>query len=419
MSKTPKKKYKKNRDSTGLTVLYYLCQYLIVRFALLGFASTPSVEAIYNGFNIEGIVKAALGFVGWFGGAFTVGHVFLAIMLLVPYVVIFVWQGRAVLLFLFVLVQLVSALMHYINYRAYKNAIDISKCVIIKCGAPGTGKSSSGLWQAVEMSKRLWVELQDKYWMLKQAIDKITKKGGTPPDKLLKDFKEARTAYEFYKNNECVPCLWTNIPVTVDGRYTNMVRRCHIEQMRRVTAYTVVFLDEVGAIVSVDEGRDKPLCISDFFRLCRHMGEFRIICTEQDRENVYIDIRRVVADNEQMLAQKWVLKPLVLLAPFHVLRFMFRINRARLKFLAPVLRWLSKTLRYIGFRRFQAVSTGNTESAYTEDIKKRTYYLPTMLNCTYDDRTYREGYKVKNKVVNPDIFQSLILPEELCAMRED
>ncbi len=52
--------------------------------------------------------------------------------------------------------------------------------------------------------------------------------------------------------------------------------------------------------------------VSDFFRLVRHFGNWRVVGTEQDSENIYIDVRRVVSKNQYMLGQKWVLKPYLL-----------------------------------------------------------------------------------------------------------
>jgi hypothetical protein len=412
-----KKRRKRNVTGAGVTVAYYFLQYLAVRCLLFGFAFVPSFGRIYSGLNIGGILSFILVLFNYFRLAISVVHIVFAFFLFVPYLFYLLWQLRNVIVYLFALYQLLLALVCYLGYVSYKNAIDLSKCVIVKCGAPGSGKSSSGLWQAVETSKKLWVELQDKYFLLSSRIDKLTKKALTIPNQLKNDWNEVRAAYEFYKNNACVPCLWTNIPVVVDGLFTNLVDRSHIAQLKRISAFTVVFLDEVGAIVSVDESRNKPLVISDFFRLCRHFGEFRIICTEQDRENVYIDIRRVVADNEQMIGQKWVLKPLLLLAVFSSLKGLFRLHRRRMRWLAPCLRFLSKTLRYLGFRAFVSVDTGNAEYAFTDSYKKRRYFLPTMLNCTYDDRTYRAGYAVKNKAIEPNIFKSLVLPAECCHLR--
>lgn len=410
-TKTPIKKYHKNIDSTGLTLLYYLLQLLIIHVMLLGFNIQPSLKRMYTGFNIDGILTSLLYFITYFKLAFIQSYIIVIILLLVPFAVVLAVQFLQIFLYVYALVTFIYCLVNYFGYLKYKSKIDISKYVIIKVGAPGTGKSSSGLWQAVEMSKKLWKELQYKYYILRRDMERYSNKGIKPPLEAIKSWNEIRTAYEFYSSNDCVPCLFTNIPLEVDGKFTNVLTYAHAEQSKRIPANTMLFFDEIGSVFPVDSYRDKPLSVSAFFRLCRHFGDFRILATEQDSENVFIDVRRVVADNEQMIKQVWALKPVLLVFMFKLLKFVFMLKPHKLGFLVPPLKFLSKITRYLGFRRFHAVSTGNTENAYNEGMKKRVYSLPTMLNCTYDDRTYRELYSAKNKTIAPDIFKSLILPK--------
>jgi len=302
-----------------------------------------------------------------------------------------------------------------------KTAVDTDKRVQNKCGPPGSGKTSSSLWLAVETAKRRWRDLQDDYAYLGNKVrkaERIERRKGVPvPEKLQMEFNEVRDAYEYFKNNDCIPCLYSSIPFTADSRYPSRIIRKHLEQHKRIAAYSVIFIDEIGSMVGVDEGLDKPLVISDFFRLIRHFGDFTAVSTEQDAGNIYIDIRRVEADNEEFERQKWVLKPLVLLLIFWSLRAVFRLNREKLRFLIPLILFMRKAIKYIGFRRYVSWGTGGTESRHTGRQRYNRYYLPTLLNCTYDDRTFREGYRAKDLELEPDIFDSLVLPEEKCALR--
>jgi hypothetical protein len=211
-------KRKKNLDSTGLTVLYYVFQYFFVWVWFFGFKRYPSLLDFFVGFNLGGILGFVTKIFDYFVLAFTIGDLYIAILLLIPYALAFLWECRRIFLFFFALLSLVRALYCYIRYRVYKKSVlDLSKYVIVKCGAPGTGKSSSAFWQAVETAKKLWIELQDKYFLLLRDVKRVEKRGELLGDKLKRDFKEVKAAYMFYKTNPCVPCLWTNIPVMVDG----------------------------------------------------------------------------------------------------------------------------------------------------------------------------------------------------------
>ena len=211
----------------------------------------------------------------------------------------------------------------------------------------------------------------------------------------------------------------------VDGKYTTFVSKEHLEQRSRLPAHCVLFLDEVGAMLSVDTAKQRQdgeevaqqnaINVSDFFRLCRHFGNWRIICTEQDSENIYIDVRRVVSKNEFMLSQRWVLKPYLFLAVFLPLKAIaIRLSHVPLasKILAPPLRFLERLCKAIGFRKYRYVVEANTErSACVESSRRRTFYLPSLLNFRYDERTFRNFYKAKDMEIAPHVFDNLVLED--------
>ena len=285
--------------------------------------------------------------------------------------------------------------------------------VTIEAGTPGAGKSSTAGYKATLAASKMWRELRYKYWSVIGSAEEIL--SGDDEDKKT-EVKEIIESYEYYANNDCVPCLMSNIPMMIDGKYTSVLTYEHAEQKRRIPAYTVLFFDESGATFSVDAGKsgaNRPLCVSDFFRLCRHFGDFVIYMTEQDQVNVFIDVRRVVAVNQFILYQQHVLKPKFLIGIYEFLKSYYIRSGKGTKGPAPErMAKFGRLINKIGFRRYVARNEGNSENNVTENGEElEAYYLPSQLNFRYDDRTFRNLYKAKKYELIKDIWGSLTLPE--------
>lgn len=401
----------KNRNYwQNFAAVYFIVQYLIVHVAFFGFTFKPELVAfkMLTTLNYGEIVRALWNFRNVFIAGFTFQSVLVLLLVAVPYTIILLWALRYVFIYLFVLWQLIWFCRIKIAQVRHERQITLDNIVVVKIGAPGCGKSSSGLYEAVVMARKMWADLRWRYF-------KMAAKKNKPPD-----WAEVEHSYNYFKNSNCVPCLLSNIPVMVDGRYTTFVSKEHCEQRERLPAHCVLFLDEVGAMLSVDtakqrmsdnESADAAINVSDFFRLCRHFGNWRIICTEQDSENIYIDVRRVVSKNEYMLSQRWVLKPYLFLALFLPLRALaIRINRGQ-KYCAPPLVFLERLCKSIGFRKYRYLTENNTERAAGMETGKRTFYLPSLLNFKYDERTFRNFYKCKEQQITPHIFDNLVLED--------
>jgi hypothetical protein len=421
-----KKERKKLDFWQAFASCYYILQYLFVHFMYFGTSFEPIelLPKIVTAFHWEDIFKAALNFKNLFIGGFNFGSIFTLVLVIIPYTIVLIWSLKFIILYLFVLFQLIA--FGYIKIAQIKHvrSITLDNVVVVKIGAPGNGKSSSGLFEAVVMARKMWAELRWKYF-------KYCKMKHKPLD-----WDEVQFSYKFFKTKQKVvviengkevikwvkpvPCLLSNIPVMVDGKYTTFVSKEHCEQRVRLPAHCVLFLDEVGAMLTVDtakvrmsetEEAENAINVSDFFRLCRHFGNWRIICTEQDSENIYIDVRRVVSKNEYMLSQRWVLKPYLFLFTFLFLKALaIRINRFQ-KVIAPPLRFLEKLCKSIGFRKYRYLTENNTERATGMETGKRTFYLPSLLNFKYDERTFRNFYKCKNQKITPTIFRNLVLED--------
>lgn len=437
MKKQKRKKQKKKIDLwRSFSNTYYLLQYSLVHILYFGFVIEPIKLApkILIVFHWADIAKGIANF----SALFVVGVHFQSVVLLliscIPLTAILIWQAKYLIIYVFVLFQLVWFLIIKARWFFHELQIKLDNVVVIKIGAPGCGKSSSGLYEAVVMARKMWRKLRWKYYCYSHEVNKWRKDRVKYANKLA-EWEEVKFSYNFFRSGKCVPCLLTNIPVMVDGKMTAFVGKKHLQQRIRLPGFSVLFIDEIGAIVPVDTSKQRmssnrknkndsdeqieaaiadkknAVQISDFFRLCRHFGDFRIVCTEQDSENIYIDVRRVVSKNEYMISQKWVLKPYLFLAIFLPLQALcIRWERGQCV-LVPPLMFLEKLIRHIGFRKYRYLTENNTERTAGMEKGKRTFYLPSMLNFFYDERTFRNFYKCKDEVCEPHIFENLVLED--------
>lgn len=362
-------------------------------------------------------------------------HLLALFSVILSLVIVFtIWFDKALYLTLIVYIPLaifdIYSFMPLIRYYWYKarvilheTSIKTSKYVITRNGNPGSGKTSSLIYDAVVLAKKMWITLKFQYWF---GIGMEKRLLASANVNKINAWQKVKEAYEFYCNNDCVPCLMTNIPVLVDGKFTCVLTRKHIEQIERIPEYTVLFFDEIGSEISIDETRKtRPLSIGQFARWCRHFGEFHIYCTEQDKNNVNKDIRRCVCENRYMLEQVPVLKPIFWSWIFNKLKLYFvkRMSVKQSKLFSSFMLSLDNFIKYSGFRKYYYKDFAGTEAGFqsmldyseeninSKQIRKRaeTFILPAMLNCSYNDRCYRNFYKAKEKPLIKKVWNSLII----------
>lgn len=298
-------------------------------------------------------------------------------------------------------------------------------CLVGATGEPGSGKTSSSIYFAVINAIRRWIALQWEYWVLRSTLQ--FNKHDTD---FRKRYIEVATTYYFFRNNKNIfPMLYTNIPIRVFGLWTTVLTVAHAYQLERVASFCVIFFDEVGSQLSVDaskgskgKGDDKggrPLSVSDFARLCRHFGKFKIYFTEQCKENIYIDWRRSVSYHDWIIEQTWVFKPKLLLALYSVLSSIVYQNKKYLGYNEDIALFfynLENYCRQIGFRKYKFVREGSTErsvgyiknKAYSYDDKGKPirekshdmthFYLPAQLNAKYNERLYKNLYEAPKEL---------------------
>jgi len=400
---------------------YYVLQFLLVHMLLFGFEFEPVniVARASSAFRLDEIVRAAVRFYEPFLAGFTFESSLLLMLMLVPYLLMLAWSLRFVALYLFVTYQLIAFIVIKLRQLTHRRRITLDNIVVCKIGAPGQGKSSSGLYEAVTMARQMWRKLIIKHYIMKNRVKKW-RKDPLKNEMRLRDWEEVEFSYNFFKNKNCVPCLVTNIPVCV-GKMTSKVIKDHIEQKKRLPAHVVIFLDEVGAMMSVDtakqrmgdteEARDAQ-AVSDFFRLIRHFIDGRVVCTEQDSENIYIDVRRVVSFNEYMISQRWVLRPYLFMAIAFPIKWYIVKFEALSKIFARPYQFIQKLISCIGFRKYRYLRENNTERASGMQTGKRTFYLPSKLPFEYDDRTFRNLYNCKDEVCEPEVFTKMQLDND-------
>ena len=312
-------------------------------------------------------------------------------------------------------------------------------------GALGAGKSSLAGYILVLNARQLWAQLQADYLTMsvnvrgwrkqcdwdRYAAGKIGREEMQRRWLQLRRWDEVKQAYRYYaRHRNRVPCLFSNISVTVDGKTASKLTVEHLLQRRRLPAYTAVFADELGYMIDkwlVTERNDDTDAIAILFRFFRQFfgNGTRFIGTEQDSSNVLKDLRRVMASNEYILGQDPVLRPRLLL--WLLDRKERRLFRRAPDFadadaVAAFRRAVGKYRRFealvksIGFRRYRYVSLGNTEHDFGSG-DTLTAYTPATLNFTYYDRTFERLYRRRYGKISAGTFDTDTVPPDTERLR--
>lgn len=301
---------------------------------------------------------------------------------------------------------------------------DFGNVVKCKSGKPRVGKTSQGVHEATVLALLKWNQLQYDFWDWHSREAEILARNDV--DELL-EYHAIKESYSFYIVRTCIPCLWSNIGIELDGRMSHKVTLNHIRGAERLPLYSVIFFDEIGAVLKAEMGRrggdDRMYDVSDMFRLGGHFLKWSVICCEQDFNNFYIDCRRVVGVNELILEQSWVGKPVFLLGLYNFLRFIvgdsLDVNVKRNKKFAAFMKKFKDFVFSIGFRRQIYCNIGNTQTGATSTFKdadgtvydlgnKCVRYIPSNLIADYDDRAYKQDYfSYFDRTINGELHEKL------------
>lgn len=288
--------------------------------------------------------------------------------------------------------------------------LDFGSTVQVNAGKPRSGKTSSGVHDSFVLAKLKWAQLQYDYKIWMGRSDAIIKRGN--PSELL-ELEEIKLAYNFYIMRPCIPCLWSVIGISDrQGRMSHKITIEHIKGLERLPIYSVVLIDEIGALLKPEDGLnrtgfEKPFDVSDMFRLGGHYVKWVVIGCEQDFNHIYIDCRRVVGFNKVIYGQEWVCRPGLLYAIFKFCKLFISefLDKGMKKSpgLSKFMSGFEKFVKSIGFRRIKYRYIGNTETGATvqgasdenkfETLgRKKTRYVPSILIANYDDRAYKQKY---------------------------
>lgn len=312
-----------------------------------------------------------------------------------------------------------------LTYAADCN-LDFGNTVQINAGKPRCGKTSTAVQDAFVLAKLKWEQLQYDMWLWKSREKEIFRRNDK--NELL-EYEEIKLAYNFYIMRPCVPCLWSNIGIfDRNGRAAHVITLEHLKGIERLPVYSVVLLDEIGAMLKADDGvsksgHEKPLDVSDMFRLGGHFVKWVVLGCEQDFNHIYIDCRRVVGFNRVIMGQEWVCRPVLL---YNIFRFLKMLKADSLdkgikgnpKY-ARFLKWLEKFVRSIGYRRIKYSYAQNTETGAgmlgASDEAKfeliggvRVRWCASNLIALYDDRAYKQKYpSYFDKEIRGDLHKAL------------
>ncbi len=360
----------------------------------------------------------------------------LACAIIIPVMAANNWNLWYLLYFLpFILLSILS-IVHigrwiYCNSRYKKWQHDVAASTnhsAIFGGPPGSCKTLTAVASIYEMAKYSWEELKWERWLI---LHKVSKKGYVLTD----DDKEILDAYDFYTNQDGVPCLGSSIPIysKTYKKYSYEFNMSHLTQNARVPYRMNALVDEIGTMTSVDgarkrqEGNSSVLKCADMFRFCRQFCELRLIGTEQDPKNVYIDVRRVQGENRIYKSHKEVLKPLILIWIFNKLKSFFaNKDKATSYLFAKQMLRFKQFLRSNGFIEIRyRYSDGSVDSKETvkesessiEKGQKGLIYLSCLQEWRYNSRVYRSAYQSIEKKLDMKPYDSLSLSKALsCKM---
>lgn len=295
---------------------------------------------------------------------------------------------------------LIADIICKVRVKLHEASIDESIHVKQRYGRPGGGKTSSLVYDSKILADLMWKKICQEYKLLEPYLNEIPYWN----KRAREDAYEIIDAYNFYKNSGTYPCLWSSVPVFIDGVPANRLTANHLMQRERLPYGSVLILDEVSLILPQELFRNKPIEIEEFAKFPRHYGDFHIGSTEQGRDNMFKALRNSAGEIRCMLKQTWILKPKLLI---WIYDFLMEHTNKLTKATVNFFRILKQIINSIGYRRYTYYDSG------TEDIKavsgEKSFILPSFLNVTYDSRAFKNAYRCKDEPLNTSSWEHLRL----------
>jgi len=333
----------------------------------------------------------------------------ITIRLLIDYQAVW-WWWTLLMIFLPLTVPNLILFIEDCAYRIRKKIHDLSivtnKYVIGRSGQPGGGKTSSLFYDMKILADLMWKQIKNEYKLLEPYLNQIpfwSKEAREEAEEIIE-------AYRFYLNSKGYPCFFTSVPAFIDGVPAHSLTADHLMQRKRLPYGAVCILDEVSLILPQELFRDKPIELREFFKFVRHLGEFHVGTTEQGKDNMFIDLRRSMSENKNMIKQKWVLKPRLLIWLFN---FILDHSKKMTNIKATFLRLLQRTYNCIGWRKYYYYETETMADETTvQTSKTKTFILPPYLNIDYDNKAFKHIYRCEGKPLEENTWEHKRLSKE-------
>lgn len=327
-----------------------------------------------------------------------------------------------------------TRLIQNIYYSSRKKSYDLS-CLYnlerLACafGVPGCGKTSSMYYTAVRLARYMWKELKRKYWEIMKNIKLEQRTSYSAKE------QEIINAYEFYSKSPYIPCLWSKDPIKVGKRYAHAISKAQLMLEENIPYGSVLMIDELGDIFPAGKGpsqaEEKPML--KLGRFVRHYFNGYFLFTEQSTSGFLKRLRVLTGTNRQLnKKQVWVCKPHLLIALYNAIftlvdfdffqlsifkkgsksyNNIYRHLKFTSKLYAGLLSSLWRLIKNIGFRKYSYVMKLNEELSNSVD-EKGTFYLPSSLNCEYNERSHQGEYACKDMKPVVRGFNSLVISSQ-------
>ena len=307
------------------------------------------------------------------------------------------WWLFAIPIVTLLVILVYKTIAQVINERRVKihnNSIPNNISVFVYDGNPGAGKTSSIANDEKHLADFMWSQICEKYAMYEPFLDEIQ----FWPQKEKEDALEIIEAYNFYQNSGTYPCLWSTVPMFIDGVPVNKLTADHLLQRERLPYGAVCLIDETSLVLPQELFKDKPYEIIEMCKFPRHFGDFHYGSTEQDEDSNIIYLRRVAGRRLHLLQQEWVQKPRLLLWIYNKL-FNLRSRKPFTKKTVNFFKLFNQYIRSFGYRKYW----------YTEEgfSKVQSFVLKPNLCLEYDDRCYKNAYRCLNKPLNVSKWEYL------------
>lgn len=311
-----------------------------------------------------------------------------------------------------------------LRVKAFNKKIEEDeKNAVNNCGVCGTGKTFEIVYEKAKKAEYQNFELQYDYWENCLGVDSSKLSGQE-----LEDFNTINDSYNFVKNTNSIPLLFSNIPIkrVSDGKFSNILVRDHLEQKERLPFRAVAIVDEINTVINNEEIRSKaPLEASELFRWSRQFLLLSLSSTEQNMMRVNKELRNVIEENREFFRSKNILKPFFLTWIYKRLRALFvrKMSVSQARRFSPMMRKLKTFLNLCGYKKLKYKLWGNSgnnspASAEKDGVSvlekgKVVLYIPFGFDYVYDTRGARPLYQAKDKEFVVRVWDKLTMSKEI------